>query len=89
MTKSDIFKDKFPGFKGAVDACKSDHWGDTSEVLDFIDVPNNQVRYTYYFVEQCGCCHGRDEDTETLEFMLDDMTEGEFKELCEDVAKRL
>jgi hypothetical protein len=89
MTKSDIFKDKFPGFKGEVDACKSDQWGDTSEVLDFIDVPNNQVRYTYYFVEQCGCCHGRDEDTETLEFMLDDMTEGEFKELCEDVVKRL
>jgi len=84
MTKSDIFKDKFPGFKGAVDFYTTD-----GEQINFIDVPNNQVRYTYYFVEPCGCCYGRDEDTETLEFMLDDMIEDEFKELCSEVAKHV
>ena len=89
MTKAEIFKDKFPEFKGEVDVYKDDQWGDTKEILEFIDVPNNQVRYTYFFLEECGCCHGRDEDTETLEFMLDDMSEGEFDGLCKDVAKRL
>ena len=89
MTKAEIFRTKFPEFKGEVDVYKDDQWGDTKEILEFIDVPNNQVKYTYFFLEECGCCHGRDEDTETLEFMLDDMSEGEFKKLCEDVAKRL
>jgi hypothetical protein len=89
MTKSDIFRDKFPGFKGVVEVCKDDQWGDTKEILEFIDVPNNQVKYTYFYVEECGCCHGRDEDTETLEFMLDDMSDGEFEELCSEVAKHI
>jgi len=75
MTKSQIFKNKFPEFKG-----------ETKEILDFIDVPNNRVNYTYYYREACGCCHGRDEDIETLEF-IDDMSDGEFEELCKDVEK--
>jgi len=83
MTKSQIFKNMFPEFKGEVDVYK----GETKEILDFIDVPNNRVNYTYYYLEECGCCHGRDEDTETLEYVLDDMTDGEFEELCKDVEK--
>jgi hypothetical protein len=89
MTKAEIFRTKFPEFKGEVDVYKDDQWSDTKEILDFIDVPRNQVKYTYFFVEECGCCNGSDEDTETLEFMLDDMSEGEFEELCKDVAKRI
>ena len=49
MTKSEIFRAKFPEFKGEVDVYKDDQWGDTKEILEFIDVPNNQVRYTYFF----------------------------------------
>ncbi len=84
MTKSQIFKNKFPEFKGIVDAIKFDSYGDTKEIIDFIDVPNNRVNYTYYYLEECGCCYGSDTDTETLEFMLDDMSDNEFDGLCED-----
>jgi hypothetical protein len=87
MTKSQIFKTKFPDFVGAVDAYKNNSGGSTYEILNFIDVPNNRINYTYFFVAECGCCDDSDSDTETMDFVLDDMSDADFEELCEEVEK--
>ena len=84
MTKSEIFKDKFPGFKGYVDFYTTD-----SEQINFIDVEANRVEYTYTYVMNCGCCVDVESDVETLGFILDDMSDNEFEELCEEVAKHV
>ena len=84
MTKSEIFKDKFPEFKGVVNFKTIDN-----DQINFIDVEANRVEYTYTYVMNCGCCVDVESDVETLEFMLDDMSDGEFEELCEDVAKHV
>jgi hypothetical protein len=89
MTKSDIFKDKFPEFVGEVDAYKYDYYGDVKEIINTINVPGNWASYTYYFTAECGCCTDRDTDSDSLDYVLDDMTDCEFEELCEEVAKRL
>ena len=87
MEKSQIFKSKFPEFIGAVEAYKYDNYGDTSEIINFISVPGNYANYTYYFTAECGCCSDSDTDTELLAHVLDDMSDTEFNELCDDVAK--
>ena len=45
------------------------------------------ANYTYYFTADCGCCSDSDTDTELLAHVLDDMSDTEFNELCDDVAK--
>ena len=84
MTKSEIFKDKFPEFKGVVNFKTIDN-----DQINFIDVEANRVEYTYTYVMNCGCCTDVESDVETLGFMLEIMEDGEFEELCEDVVKRL
>jgi hypothetical protein len=84
MTKSEIFKDKFPEFKGVVNFNTI-----SNDQINFIDVEANRVEYTYIYVMNCGCCVDIESDVETLEFMLDDMSDGEFEELCSEVAKHV
>jgi hypothetical protein len=89
MTKSIIFKTKFPNFIGEVEAYKFDKYGDVSEIINFINVPDNWASYTYYFTAECGCCSDSDTDTELLAHVLDDMSDKEFEELCDEVAKQI
>ena len=89
VTKSQIFKSKFPEFIGNVDAYKYNHYDDTSEIITHINVPDNRAHYTYYFTAECGCCSDSDTDSDLLAHVLDDMSDKEFNELCEDVAKRI
>ncbi len=88
MTKSQIFKTKFPEFVGDVDAYKSDDYGDTKEIITHINGPNNRASYTYYFTAECGCCSDSDTDCESLDYVLDDMSDAEFEELCAEVASK-
>jgi len=84
MTKLETFKDKFPGFKGAVNFKNLDN-----DQINFIDVEANRVEYTYTYVMNCGCCTDVESDVETLGFMLEIMEDGEFEELCSEVAKHV
>jgi hypothetical protein len=84
MTKSEIFKSKFPEFKGVVNLRT-----EGNDQINFIDIEANRVEFTFTFIASCGCCVDMDSDVETLEFMLDDMSDGDFDELCMDVAKRI
>ena len=84
MTKSEIFKDKFPEFKGVVNFKTIDN-----DQINFIDVEANRVEYTYTYVMNCGCCTDVESDVETLGFMLEIMEDGEFEELCSEVAKHV
>ena len=84
MTNSEIFRKRFPDFKGVVD-----YYTDENNQLNFIDVQENQVEYSYSYVEECGCCHGFDNDTGTLEYILDDLTPEDFEELCKEIENNL
>ena len=78
MTKSQIFKSKFPEFKGVVDFFTSD-----CEQLNFIDVPNDTVEFTTTFTLSCQCCTDIDQREESLSHLMDDMSDSEFEELLE------
>ena len=81
MTKLEIFKNKFPGFKGVVNFKTTDN-----DQINFIDVEANRVEYTYTYVMNCGCCTDIESDVETLGFMLEIMSDAEFEELCNEVS---
>lgn len=76
MTKSQIFKSKFPEFKGVVNFFTSD-----CEQVNFIDVPNNTVEFTTSSTASCGCCHEIDEREESLGHIMDLMMDEEFEDL--------
>ena len=84
MTKSDIFKDKFPGFKGVVDFYTTD-----GEQINFIDVDGDIVEFSVLVQLSCGCCHDYESREERLGYVMDYMLEGEFEELCSEVAKHI
>ncbi len=84
MTKSDIFKDKFPGFKGVVDFYTTD-----GEQINFIDVDGDMVEFTVAVDLYCGCCYDYESREERLGYVMDYMLEGEFEELCSEVAKHV
>ena len=84
MTNSEKFKVRFPDFKGAVDFYTLD-----SEQLNFIDVENDKVEFTVGRVHDCGCCSSYEEDQSNLMYVMDNMRDDEFEELCEEVAKQL
>ena len=84
MTKSEIFKDKFPGFKGVVDFYTTD-----SEQINFIDVDSDIVEFSVLVQLSCGCCHDYESREERLGYVMDYMSDGEFEELCSEVAKHV
>ena len=78
MTKSQIFKSKFPEFKGTVDFFTSD-----CEQVNFIDVPNDSVEFTTTFVLSCQCCSDWEQREESLSHIMDLMSDKEFQDLLE------
>lgn len=78
MTKSEIFKSKFPEFKGVVNFFTSD-----CEQVNFIDVPNDTVEFTTSFVLSCQCCSDIDQREEPLSHIMDLMSDDEFENLLE------
>lgn len=76
MTKSEIFKSKFPEFVGVINFFTSD-----CEQVNFIDVPNNTVEFTTIFTLSCGCCSDWDQRVEPLSHIMDLMSEDEFQDL--------
>ena len=76
MTKSQIFKSKFPEFKGVVNFFTSD-----CEQVNFIDVPNDTVEFTTSFVLSCQCCSDSIQDEASLSHIMDLMTDDEFEDL--------
>jgi len=83
MTKSQIFKTKFPEFVGVVDFYTSD-----CEQLNFIDVESDIVEYTISVVQSCECCSEYEFQTSNLDHIMDCMSYEEFEELCDDVANK-
>jgi len=81
MTKSQIFKTKFPEFKGVVN-----FYTLGNEQINFIDVATDKVEYTYTYTMQCGCCVDRESDVESLSYIMDDMGNTEFGELCDEIT---
>jgi hypothetical protein len=81
MTKSQIFKTKFPEFKGVVN-----FYTLGNEQINFIDVAADKVEYTYTYTMQCGCCVDIESDVESLSYMMDDMGNMEFGELCDEIT---
>jgi hypothetical protein len=88
-TKSQIFKSKFPEFIGDVEVYKYDQYGDTSDIITHINVPGNWAGYRFYFTAECGCCTDSDTDSDLLAHVLDDLSDNEFDELCDDIAKKV
>jgi hypothetical protein len=84
MTNTETFKSKFPGFKGVVN-----FYTLGNEQINFIDVDADRVEYTYTYTMQCGCCVDRESDVESLSYIMDDMGNTEFGELCLEVAERV
>jgi hypothetical protein len=84
MKKSEIFKSKFPEFVGAVDFYTSD-----CEQLNFIDVESDIVEYIISVVKSCECCSEYEFQTSKLNHIMDYMSDVEFEELCDEVAKRI
>jgi hypothetical protein len=87
MKKSDEFKNKFGEFKGEVYFEILNKYGQLSEVIEFIDVPEDRIETTYYFVAECGCCTDSDKDTDSFKDYVDFMEDIEFKGLCEEISK--
>jgi hypothetical protein len=82
ITKSQIFKSKFPEFKGVVYFYTSD-----SEQINFINVEDNIVDYTTSFQLSCKCCYDYESNIASLDYIMDDMSDTEFDELCDRIAK--
>jgi hypothetical protein len=78
MTKSEIFKSKFPKLKTTVDFFTED-----CEQLNFIDVPNDRIEFTTTFTLSCMCCVDFDRREEPLSHIMDLMSDEEFKNICE------
>ena len=77
MTKSEIFKLKFPTLKGVVDFFTSD-----CEQINFIDVPNDRIEFTTTTTLSCMCCTDIDSREEPLSHIMDLMSDEEFDQFC-------
>ena len=78
MTKSQIFKSKFPEFKGVINFFTSD-----CEQLNFLDVPNDTIEFTTTFTLSCGCCSDWNQNESDLSHIMDLMSDSEFEDLLE------
>ena len=78
MTKSQIFKSQFPGFKEVFHFFTSD-----CEQINFIDVESDIVEFTTTCTASCGCCSEIEERVESLSFIMDGMTDDEFQDLLD------
>jgi hypothetical protein len=75
MTKSEIFKSKFPDFCGTVG-----FFTDDCQMVNFIDVESDLVEFTTSVTANCGCCSDTEQHMVTLSEMFDDMSESDFEE---------
>ena len=87
MTKIEEFKKLLPNYIGDIDFEILTSCGEVNEVLTYISVPENIIKYDYYFLEECGCCFGKDSDTEDLYWYLEEMDEKDFNSLIEYINK--
>jgi len=75
MTKSEIFKSKFPDFCGTVG-----FFTDDCQMVNFIDVESDLVEFTTSVPMSCLCCSETESHSVTLSEMFDDMSESDFEE---------
>ena len=87
MTRIEQIKQALPDYIGKIDFKIFNSRGDLSEVLTYIDVPENKMLHDYYYVEACGCCHGKDPYVEKLDWYLETMHEKLFLDLLEKLLK--
>lgn len=83
MKRIEQFKKVLPNYSGDIDFEILDRYGDVNDILTYINVSENIIKYDYYFLEECGCCFGKDEDTEKLDWYLEHMEENDFNSLIE------
>jgi hypothetical protein len=87
MTNLEKFKLQFPNLVVQdIDFEIFNEYGDLSRVVTSIDVPNNRIGSTYYFVAECGCCTDSDDDMESLDD-LNYMSDSEFEGLIKELSK--
>lgn len=67
------FTSLYPDFNGEVDYDTRD-----DDTIDFINVAENTIKYSYRFVAECGCCDTSDTDTEKLDWYLNHMETEDF-----------
>ena len=77
MTKSQIFKLKFPELKTTISFFTED-----CEQLNFIDVPNDIIEFTTTTTLSCMCCTDFDQREEPLSHIMDLMSDEEFDQFC-------
>jgi hypothetical protein len=77
MTKSEIFKSKFPELKTTISFFTED-----CEQLNFIDVPNDIIEFTTTTTLSCMCCNDIDSREEPLSHIMDLMSDEEFDQFC-------
>ena len=75
MTKSEIFKSKFPDFKGTVG-----FFTDDCQMVNFIDVESDLVEFTTSVSMSCLCCSETESHSVTLSEMFDDMSDRDFED---------
>lgn len=75
MTKSEIFKSKFPVFKGTLG-----FFTDDCQLINFIDVEQDIVEFTTTVAMSCLCCTDTESHFVTLSEMFDTMSDEDFSE---------
>jgi len=85
MTKFEQFKAQFPDLK--CDGLFAEM--DNGDRITDIDMAQDKITYRYTYTESCGCCVDWDEETESLSWYLDHMSEGEFETLVKEVMEQL
>jgi len=58
---------------------------ETSHEINFIDIDKNQIHYRYYVTEECGCCGGFDDETDTLDQYLSLLSKADFDGLIKNI----
>ena len=87
MTNVEKFKSQFPNLVVQdIDFDMFNHDGDLNRVITSIDVPNNRIESTYYFMAECGCCNTSDDDVEVLDD-LNYLSDSEFDRLIKELSK--
>ena len=87
MTNLEKFEQLFPNLvDNQIEFEMFNEWGDLFRVVTSIDVPNNRIGSTYYYIAECGCCSDSDDDMESLDD-LNYMSSPEFEGLIKELSK--
>jgi hypothetical protein len=87
MTNVEKLKSQFPNLVQDIDFEMFDQYGDLNSVITSIDVSNNRIESTYYFMAECGCCTTSDDDVVEVLDDLNYLSDSEFDRLIKELNK--